>query len=218
MRHRSRRHSRCRRRSPIAACAGTAFTGCRTSTSRRCWPPRSARGPRQNDRAAPRQRLEHVRDGFRRERGEHDGVHRRRRAADGHALRQSRPGCAPLPDGRARNGRPRARKADLSGVGAAGAFGNLQRHAHAGGKRRAGGEMRRSTSSSTGSVASWARSPPRSAGSTRSSSPPASARTAAACASACAATRHGSASRSTPPPMRPVVRASAPPAAALPPG
>ena len=44
----------------------------------------------QDRRAAPRQRREHVRDGGRAQRREHDGLHRGRRPADGHALRQPR--------------------------------------------------------------------------------------------------------------------------------
>ena len=44
----------------------------------------------QDGRAAPRQRLEHVRDVRRPQRGEHDGVHGRRRPAHGHPLRQPR--------------------------------------------------------------------------------------------------------------------------------
>ena len=47
------------------------------------------RGPHR--RRAPGQRQQHVRDGGRPQRGQHDGLHRGRRPADGHALRQSRP-------------------------------------------------------------------------------------------------------------------------------
>ncbi len=43
------------------------------------------------------------------QRRQHDGLHRRRRPADGHALRQSRSRRGPLPDGRARHGRARHR-------------------------------------------------------------------------------------------------------------
>ena len=52
---------------------------------------RRARGARQ-DRGPPlRQRLQHVRDGGRTQRRQHDGLHGRGRPADGHALRQPRP-------------------------------------------------------------------------------------------------------------------------------
>ena len=157
----------------------------------------AARRRGQDRRAASRQRLEHVRDRGRPQRREHDGLHRRRRAADGHALRQPRSGRDALPDGRAQDGRARDREAHLPAVRPARRVRHLERHAHA--ARRATSPMRRrrSTSSSTGSAASWARSPRRSAASTRSCSPPASARTAARCASASAATRRGSASSST---------------------
>ncbi len=140
---------------------------------------RRARGRRPDRRAAPRQRRQHVRDRGGQERREHDGLHRGRRPADGHALRQHRSGRGALPDGRARDGRARDREADLQAVGAARRVRHLQRHAHAGSERGPGARSRRSTSSSTASGASSARSPRRSAGSTRSCSPPASARTAA---------------------------------------
>ena len=77
----------------------------------------------QDGRAAPRQRVEHVRDGGREERGEHDGLHRRRRAADGHALRRARPRRDPVPHGRAEAGRPRHRAAHLHESGLLGMSG-----------------------------------------------------------------------------------------------
>ena len=146
--------------------------------------------------------VEHVRDRRRPQRREHDGLHRGRRPADGHALRQPRSRRGALPDGRAQDGRARDREADLPAIGPARRVGHLQRHAHARGERRAATRRPRSTSSSTGSGASWARSRRRSAASTRSCSRQASARTADRCASASAATRHGSASSSTPRPTR----------------
>ena len=60
---RSRRRSRCQRRSPSAACGATAFTGCRTSTSPACCREFDERAAaRQDRRAASGQRREHVRD------------------------------------------------------------------------------------------------------------------------------------------------------------
>ena len=62
---------------------------------------RRARGARQDGGAASRQRREHVRARGRPQRRQHDGLHRGRRPADGHALRRDRSGRDPLPDGRA---------------------------------------------------------------------------------------------------------------------
>ena len=87
-----RRCSRCRGRCTRRACGATAFTACRTSTSPRCCRSsirRGRQGPHR--RPAPRQRREHVRARRRAQCREHDGLHRRRRAADGHALRRARP-------------------------------------------------------------------------------------------------------------------------------
>ena len=83
----------------------------------------------QGRRAASGQRLEHVRDRGRPQRREHDGIHRRRRAADGHPLRKPRPRRDALPDGRARDGRARDREAHLPAVGPARRVGDFQRHA-----------------------------------------------------------------------------------------
>ena len=161
------------------ACVATASTACRTSTSPACCRS-STRGPR---RARPSSLhlgngAQHVRAGGRAQRGEHDGLHRGRRAADGHALRQPRPRRDPVPDGRARHGRARDREPDLPAVGAARRVGHLERHAHAAGQRRPARE---------GLAIDLYRLPHRAraglarrgaaAGSTRSCSPPASAST-----------------------------------------
>jgi acetate kinase len=55
--------------------------------------------------------------------GQHDGLHRRRRPADGHALRQPRPGRDPVPDGRAEDGCARRRGPDLQASGLLGVSG-----------------------------------------------------------------------------------------------
>ena len=83
-----------------AACGATAFTACRTSTSRACCPnsrPSAATG---------RTVVAHLGNGASmcamvggQERREHDGLHGRRRPADGHALRQPRSRRGPLSDG-----------------------------------------------------------------------------------------------------------------------
>ncbi len=85
------------------------------------------------DRVSSRQRLEHVRAGGRAQRGEHDGLHRGRRPADGHPQRQHRSGRAALPHGRARHGRARHREAALQPVGPPGRVGHLERHEEAAG-------------------------------------------------------------------------------------
>ena len=95
-----------------AACAATASTACPTSTSRaRCR--RST--PR---RPAGRVVVAHLGNGASmcamrggQQRREHDGLHRARRPADGHALRRARSRRDALPDGRAEDGRARDREA-----------------------------------------------------------------------------------------------------------
>ena len=102
----------------------------------------------------------------------HDGLHRGRRAADGHALRRARPGRAAVPDGRARAW-TRARSSSCiyheSGLLGVSGVSSDMRDLLASDDPR--GRRSRSTSSSTASRANWARSPPRSAASTRSCSP-----------------------------------------------
>ena len=122
--------------------------------------------------------VQHVRDRGRPQRREHDGIHRRRWAADGHALRQSRSGRGAVPAGRAQDGRACDREADLPAVGPARRVRHLQRHAHARSERRAASEGRDRRSTSTGSGASWARWRRRSAAWMRSCSRQVSARTA----------------------------------------
>ena len=122
---------------PRRACAATASTGCPTSTSPRRCPSFDAAGGRGQDRRAPPgQRRQHVRAGGRPQRRHHDGLHRRRRPADGDALRRARSRRAALPDGRAQDGRARPREAALPAVGAARRLGHLQRHARPAGQRR----------------------------------------------------------------------------------
>ena len=144
--------------------------------------------------AAPRQRRKHVRAARRPQRGEHHGLHRGRRPADGHALRRHRPGRADLPDGRARHGRARARKARLPAVGPARRLGRLERHARAarirGAARQAGGGALRLPHRTR------LASPRRSAGSTLVFTAGIGER-AVRSASACAARPPGSASSST---------------------
>ena len=65
---------------------------------------RFRRGRRPHGGAAPGQRVEHVRNPRRQERGQHDGLHRGGRVADGNALRLGRPGCAAVSHGPARHG------------------------------------------------------------------------------------------------------------------
>ena len=156
-----------------------------------------ARRARQDGGPASRQRRQHVRDGGRAQRRQHDGLHRRGRAADGHALRQPRSRRDPLPDRRAEDGRPRRREADLPAVRAARHVRHLQRHAHAGGERGAGSQGRDRRVRLPDRPRARARWPRRSAASTRSCSPAASARTAGRSARASAAMRRGSALRST---------------------
>ena len=133
---------------------------------------RPLRGP------APRQRREHVRAVRRPQRRQHDGLHRGRRAADGHPLRRPRSRRHPVPDGPARHGRARDREADLQRVRACSASpacrATCARCWRA--TRRERGS--RSSSTSIASGASWARWPRRWAAWTRSSSPAGSARTA----------------------------------------
>ena len=138
--------------------------------------PAAANGPHRG--LPPGQRRQHVRSVRRAQRGQHDGLHRGRRTADGHALRRARSGRDPVPDGPARHGCARHRKADLQPVGAARRVRRVQRHAHAAGQRRRRAPSWRWTCSSTASLASSARWRRRWAGWTRSSSPAASARTA----------------------------------------
>ena len=87
-------------------------------------------------RAAPRQRRQHVRAGGRTQRCLDDGLHRRRRPADGHPHRQPRSGRGAVPDGRARHGCTRGRKAAVPAVRPARRLGRCQRHAHAAGEPR----------------------------------------------------------------------------------
>ena len=102
--------------------------------------PAAATGPHRG--LPPGQRRQHVRGVRRAQRGQHDGLHRGRRAADGHALRRARSGRDPVPDGPARHGCARHRKADLQPVRAARRVRRVQRHAHAAGQRRAARQAR----------------------------------------------------------------------------
>ena len=183
---RSRRPSRCRRRSPTAACAATASTGCPTSTSpRRC---RSSTPPRRDGRVV----VAHLGNGAsmcamrrRPQRRHDDGLHRRRRPADGHALRRARSRRPALPDGRAQDGRARDREAALPGVGPAR---RVRRVAATCATLLASDDPRARVRGRAlllpRSSANWARSPPRWAASTRWCSPAASASTRRRCASA----------------------------------
>ena len=73
----SSRCSRCPRSSRTRACAATAFTACRTSTSPRCCRSFDERAARGQDRGAPpRQRRQHVRARRRPQHRQHDGLHR----------------------------------------------------------------------------------------------------------------------------------------------
>ena len=102
------------------------------------------------------------------QRREHDGLHRGRRPADGHAVRQPRPGRDPLPSGRAQDGRARNREAHLSAVGPARRIGHFQRHARPCSRATMpGAKARDRPLTFTESAASWARSRLRSAGWTR---------------------------------------------------
>ncbi len=103
---------------------------------------RRARRARQDRRAPSRQRREHVRAGCGQERCEHDGLHRGRRTADGHALRRDRPGGDPVPDGRAQARRAGDREADLQPVGPARRVRGVERHAGAARVARPAGEAR----------------------------------------------------------------------------
>jgi acetate kinase len=62
---------------------------------------------RPGDRRPPGQRGQPVRDPGRAQRGQHHGLHRRRRPDDGHAVGRPRSRGADPPDGRPRHGRPR---------------------------------------------------------------------------------------------------------------
>jgi hypothetical protein len=122
-------------------------------------------------RAAPGQRRQHVRAARRPQRRQHDGLHRRRRPADGHAHRQPRPGVVLyLMDERGMDARA-IEKLLYQPVRPARRLGHLQRHAHAAGERRAARQACDRPVRATASGASWARWPRRWAGSTRSCSP-----------------------------------------------
>ena len=75
------------------------------------------------------------------QRCEHDGVHRSRWIADGHALRSHRPRRDPVSHGSG-HGRAGDREADLQRVGPARRVGHLERHAHAARLRRPARESR----------------------------------------------------------------------------
>ena len=121
-----------RGRSPTAACAATASTGSPTSTS----PARSrAVDPKA---AAGRVVVAHLGNGASmcamhagQERGQHHGLHRGGWAAHGHPLRLHRPRGGALPDGRAEDGCPGHREADLPAVRPARGLRHLERHAGA---------------------------------------------------------------------------------------
>ena len=87
------------------------------STSPQCCRARRACSGRQDRGAAPRQRRQHVRHERREERCDHDGLHRGRRRADGHAVRHSRSRRGPLPDAGVKDGPNRDRVPSLPGVG-----------------------------------------------------------------------------------------------------
>ena len=95
---------------------------------------RDRRGPRR--RRPSRQRRQHVRDPRRTQRRQHDGLHRARRPADGHALRRARPGRRAPPDARLRHGRGCDRAPALPGLRPQGRLRHRQRHAHAARERR----------------------------------------------------------------------------------
>ena len=190
-----RRPSPCRRRSPTPACAATASTACPTSTSpRACRQLDPEAGGRPHRRRAPRQRRQPVRDRARAQRRQHDGLHRGRRPADGHALRRARSRRRPLPDGQAGHGRAGRSRRCSTAVRPARRLRPVESDMRdAAGEPRSRARARGRPVRATASAASSARSPPRWAAWTRSSSPPASASTPRRSASASVATRPGSA-------------------------
>ena len=122
---------RCQRRSVTPASSGTGFTGCRTTTSRRCC-------PRSPEIANGRVIVAHLGSGASacaikdaQERGHHARIHGPRRHPDGHATGRARSRRGPLslsepglhPEGR--------RDAPLQAIGTARDLRHQQRHARA---------------------------------------------------------------------------------------
>ena len=159
--------SRCRGRLPIAACALRLPRHCPTRYIAGVLPTFDPKA------AAGKVVVLHLGNGAsmcamagRAQHGEHHGLHRGRRLADGHALPATsiRASCSTCWTS-SRWTRARSRSCSYQRVGTAGRVGHFERHAHAGGQQR--GPVRGlavDLFASTGSAASWARSRPRSGG------------------------------------------------------
>ena len=158
---------------------------------------------RPRDRRPSRQRRLDVRAGRRPQRRKHDGLHRARRAADGHAAgpdRSRRRALSARPERHERRGGPGPA---LPRERPQGPFRHQQRHARASSEPRSRARSSRSTISSIASGCMPGCWRPRSAGSTPSCSPPASARTRRRSAPASPRSSPGSAPSSIRPPMPP---------------
>ncbi len=118
------------------------------------------------DRRASRQRRQPVRDARRAQRRHHDGLHRARRAGDGHPLRRARPRRHPLPAAAEGPDAPARSRTALPALGPARRLRLVERHARRCWRATTRARARRSSCSCSGSPARSARWPPRSAGST----------------------------------------------------
>jgi acetate kinase len=93
------------------------------------------RGRRTHAGPAPGQWRQHLRAARRLQCGHHDGLHRGRWPADGHAQRLARPRPGAAPDGAARHGRELSAAAAVQRVRPARRVRAVERHAHAAGLR-----------------------------------------------------------------------------------
>ena len=198
-----RRRSRCRKRSPTAACAGTAFMGLSYEYIASVLP--------QLDPAAAAGRTvvahlgngaSHVRVAGRAQHRVDDGVHGGGWPHDGHAHGGARSRRHALPDGRTEARRPRDREADLPGVGPARACPASRATCARCSRAPSRARSSRSSSSAIASRANSVRWRRRSAVSMRSCSRVASANTRHPCGRRSWRRPRGSDSRWTPRPMR----------------
>ena len=127
-----RRRSRCPHRSPIAGVRRYGFHGLSYEYIASVLPQHDAHA------AAGQTVVLHLGNGAsmcamlrRPQHHEHDGLHGRRRPADGHAHRHPRPGRASLSHAGAQDGRRGDREAALQSIGTARRVGQFERHARA---------------------------------------------------------------------------------------